>query len=42
LLILGVNVPAKHAHDGHATVTGDIVLGQRFVDLFALPVFSND
>lgn len=27
---------------GRVTVTGDIALGQRFVDLFGLPVFSND
>jgi DNA-binding HxlR family transcriptional regulator len=28
--------------EGRVTVTGDIALGQRFIDLFALPVFSND
>jgi DNA-binding HxlR family transcriptional regulator len=28
--------------EGRVTVTGDIALGQRFVDLFGLPVFSND
>ncbi|WP_216352870.1 winged helix-turn-helix transcriptional regulator [Sphingomonas sp. LM7] len=28
--------------EGRVTVTGDIALGQRFVDLFSLPKFEND
>jgi DNA-binding HxlR family transcriptional regulator len=32
----------QSAHEGRVTVTGDVALGQRFVDLLALPVFSND
>lgn len=28
--------------EGRVTVTGDIALGQRFVDLFSLPRFEND
>jgi DNA-binding HxlR family transcriptional regulator len=33
---------AVSMREGRVTVTGDITLGQRFVDLFGLPVFSND
>ncbi|MDT8759449.1 winged helix-turn-helix transcriptional regulator [Sphingomonas psychrotolerans] len=28
--------------EGRVTVTGDVALGQRFVDLFNLPTFEND
>jgi DNA-binding HxlR family transcriptional regulator len=33
---------AEAARDGKVAVTGDLALGQRFVDLFGLPPFSND
>ncbi|TGX55096.1 transcriptional regulator [Sphingomonas gei] len=33
---------AESMREGRVSVTGDSVLGQRFVDLFGLPVFSND
>jgi ubiquinone biosynthesis protein UbiJ len=28
--------------EGRVAVTGDVALGQRFVDLFRLPKFEND
>ena len=33
---------AESIREGRVAVTGDLMLGQRFVDLFRLPKFEND